>query len=173
VSYNLGRALAPMFGILMLATVGTGFAFAGRQCTWVLRRRRQEASIRRAASALCALSIAMIIFVIAPVTWISVAAALVAGMACLLAGAALKTLLQHHAGDRMGVQASVMAAWAVAWAGSKPIASLADGLLVSPLGVHGTGILLALPALAPAAVLVLWPAFGLEMQGGALGGVTC
>ena len=53
-----------------------------------------------------------------------------------------------------------MAAWALAWAGSKPIASLADGLLVSPLGVRGTGILLAVPALVPAVVLVLFPAFG-------------
>lgn len=246
VSYNLGRALAPVVGVLILATVGPGLAFAanaasfgfftivllrlrpraaktkaessrviaGLRIAWCdrrimilllmvaavtvaadpilvlgpalahsfgdsaywsgifitalgagsvlgsLRRRRLEATIRRAAAGLCALSIAMMIFVLAHVFWVSVAAALVAGMACLLAGAALKTLLLHHAGDHPGVQASVMAAWAVAWAGSKPIAALADGLLASPVGVRGTGILLALPALVPAAVLVLKPAFG-------------
>jgi MFS family permease len=246
VSYNLGRALAPVFGVLMLATVGAGLAFAanavsfgfftvvllrlrprvatvkakrsrvmeGIRIAWCdprimvlllmvaavtvaadpilvlgpalahsfgdsaywsgifitalgagnvlgsLRRRRQEATIRRTAAALCVLSFAMILFVLAHVFWISVAAALVAGMACLVAGAALKTLLLHHAGSHPGVQASVMAAWAVAWAGSKPIAALADGLLASPLGVRGTGVLLALPALVPAAILVLRPTFG-------------
>jgi len=246
VSYNLGRALAPVFGVVVLATVGSGLAFAanaasfgfftivllrlrprhvpaqanrsqvmngvrialddprimvlllmvaavtvaadpilvlgpalarsfGDSADWSgifiaalgagsvigsIRPRRQEASIRRAASALCVLSIAMIIFVLAHVIWLSVAAAFVAGMACLLAGAALKTLLLHHAGNDVGIQASVMAAWALAWAGSKPLASLADGALVSHLGIHGTGIVLALPALAPALVLVLCPAFG-------------
>jgi predicted MFS family arabinose efflux permease len=246
VSYNLGRALAPVFGVVMLATVGSGLAFAanaasfgfftvvllclrprgtstqanrsrvmdgirfawsdprimvlllmvaavtvaadpilvlgpalarsfGHSADWSgifvaalgagnvlgsLRPSRQRASIRRAATALLVLSVAMMIFVLAHVFWVSVAAALVAGMACLLAGATLKALLLHHAGGDLAQQAAVMAAWAVAWAGSKPIASLADGLLVSPLGVHGTGILLALPALAPALVLVLCPAFG-------------
>jgi len=53
-----------------------------------------------------------------------------------------------------------MAAWAVAWAGSKPIASFADGTLASHIGLQGTGILLALPALVPALVLLLWPAAG-------------
>jgi predicted MFS family arabinose efflux permease len=247
VSYNLGRALAPVLGVLLLVTGGAGFAFAanaasfgfftvvllclrprelspqvnesrvrnGIRIAWNDRRimvlllmvaavtiaadpilvlgpalahsfgdsadwsgvfiaalgagnvigslppGSQQASIRRAALALGVLSIVMMVFVLAHVIWISVAAALVAGMACLMAGATLKTLLLHHAaGGGAGYQASVMAAWALAWAGSKPIASLADGLLVSPLGVHGTGILLALPALMPAVVMVLYPTFG-------------
>jgi predicted MFS family arabinose efflux permease len=247
VSYNLGRALAPVLGVLLLVTGGAGFAFAanaasfgfftmvllclrprelspqvnksrvrnGIRIAWNDRRilvlllmvaavtvaadpilvlgpalahsfgdsadwsgifiaalgagnvigslppGSQQASIRRAALALGVLSIVMMIFVLAHVIWLSVAAALVAGMACLMAGATLKTLLLHHGGGGgAGCQASVMAAWALAWAGSKPIASLADGLLVSPLGVHGTGILLALPALVPAVVMVLFPAFG-------------
>jgi predicted MFS family arabinose efflux permease len=246
VSYNLGRALAPVLGILVLVTVGSGLVFAanavsfgfftivllrlrprcssiefnrsrvmngiriawhdprimvlllmvaavtvaddpilvlgpalarsfGHSADWSgifitalgagsvigsIRRTRQKASIRQAALALCCLSIAMMIFALAHVFWISVTAALVAGIACLLAGATLKTLLLHHAGGSTGQQAAVMAVWVIAWAGSKPIASLADGLLASRLGIHGTGILLALPALAPALVLVLWPTFG-------------
>ena len=102
----------------------------------------------------------MMAFVSAHVMWLSIAAALAAGVTCLLAGATLKTLLLHHSSGSMGGQASVMAAWALAWAGSKPVASLADGLLASRLGIQGTGILLALPALAPALVLVLHPALG-------------
>jgi hypothetical protein len=166
----LGPALARSFGYsadwsgIFITALGAGNVIGS------LRPSRQRASIRRAASALGVLSVAMILFVMAHAIWVSVAAAIVAGMACLVAGATLKALLLHHASatggqtadpvERAGRQAAVMAAWAVAWAGSKPIASLADGLLVSPLGVHGTGILLALPALAPAAVLILWPAFG-------------
>ena len=50
-----------------------------------------------------------------------------------------------------------MAAWAVAWAGGKPIASLVDGGLAGWIGVRPTGALLALPALLPALVLVLLP----------------
>jgi predicted MFS family arabinose efflux permease len=246
VSYNLGRALAPVLGVLMLATVGSGLAFAlnaasfgfftcvllylrpgkpraqadrsrlkngiaiawqdrrimvlllmvaavtiaadpilvlgpalarsfGDSADWSgifitalgvgnvigsLRPSRQGASIRRAALALCLLSVSMMIFIMAHLIWLSITAALVAGMACLLAGSTLKALLLHHAGDGVGRQAAVMAAWAVAWAGSKPIASFADGLLAGPLGVRATGLLLALPALAPALVLVLCPAFG-------------
>lgn len=244
VSYNLGRALAPVAGVLILTTIGGGWAFAlnavsfafftgvlvrlrhrvtaaeasrskvrngfllawqdprlmimlamvasvtiaadpilvlgpalagsfGSSAAWSgifitalgagnvlgsLRRTRQAASIRRAAAALCILSIAMIVFVSAPWIQLSVAAAFAAGTACLVAGAAIRTLLLHHAGP--GSQAAVMAAWAVAWAGSKPIASFADGTLAGIIGVRPTGVLLALPALAPALVLVLCPAFG-------------
>jgi predicted MFS family arabinose efflux permease len=157
----LGPALAHSFGDsadwsgIFIAALGAGNVIGS------LPPRSQHASIRRAALAMCVLSIVMMIFVLAHAIWLSIAAALVAGMACLLAGATLKTLLLHHAGGSgAGYQASVMAAWALAWAGSKPIASLADGLLVSPLGVRGTGILLAVPALLPAVVLVLFPAFG-------------
>jgi predicted MFS family arabinose efflux permease len=256
VSYNLGRALGPVVGVLILATVGPSLAFAlnaasfgfftvvllrlrprgvkaetkrsrvmngirialddprimvlllmvaavtvaadpilvlgpalarsfGRSADWSgifitalgagnviasVRPSRQKASIRRAAFALGILSIAMIVFVMAHAIWVSVAAALVAGMACLMAGATLKALLLHHAyksadedadaDKRVGHQAAVMAAWAVAWAGSKPIASFADGMLASRFGVQGTGLLLATPALMPALVLIFVPAFG-------------
>ncbi len=47
-----------------------------------------------------------------------------------------------------------MAVWAIAWAGSKPLASLADGLLANWVGLKRTGIALALPALVPLAVLI-------------------
>lgn len=124
------------------------------------RRSRSEASIRHAASALCLLSVAMMIFVMAHWIWLSIAAAAVAGVACLLAGATLRTLLLRHAGGPER-QPAVMAAWALAWAGSKPIASFADGALAgSQLGMRSTAILLALPALVPALILVGFPKVG-------------
>ena len=47
-----------------------------------------------------------------------------------------------------------MAVWAIAWAGSKPVASLGDGLLAGWLGIKWTGVLLALPAMLPVVVLL-------------------
>ncbi len=36
-----------------------------------------------------------------------------------------------------------MAVWAIAWAGSKPVASLSDGLMARGIGIRWTGVLLA------------------------------
>jgi len=112
-------------------------------------------SLQGAAIALASLGGCMIVFVVTPWFWVSVAAALGAGVSCLVANSATRALLSQAAGpDRV---AAVMAVWAIAWAGSKPFASLADGLLAGWVGVGRTGIILAIPALIPLAVLVLMP----------------
>ena len=66
-----------------------------------------------------------------------------------------RALLIECAGGDVKRQTAIMAAWAVAWAGSKPIASLTDGGLAGIIGVRATGILLAAPALLPALILIL------------------
>ena len=92
------------------------------------------------------LALAMMVFAAAPWIWLSVAAAFAVGMACLMAGALTRSLLIECAGvNDVQRQAAVMAAWAVAWAGSKPIASLVDGSLAGWIGVRPTGALLAVP----------------------------
>jgi MFS family permease len=113
---------------------------------------RNDPSLRRAAMALALLSVCMMCFVLSPWGWGSVVAAFGAGVACLAANSTTRTLLARRAGPRN--EAAVMAVWAIAWAGSKPLASLADGLLAERVGLKWTGILLALPALVPIAVLV-------------------
>lgn len=241
VSYNLGRALAPVLSVAIFVTVGFGWAFAinavsflfftivllrlrrrdvrqhanrsavmnglrialqerrimilllmvaavtlatdpilvlgpalarsaGHAASWSgifitalgagnvigsLRPSRQAPSIRRAAAVLGILSLSMVVFATVHWFWVTAAAAFAAGMACLLTGSITRTLLLHHAGPAR--QASVMAAWAVAWAGSKPIASLIDGSLAGPIGLRLTGVLMALPAAIPALVLICWP----------------
>jgi predicted MFS family arabinose efflux permease len=154
----LGPALARSFGSsadwsgLFITALGAGNVIGS------FHPSRQAPSIRRGATVLAILSLVMIVFVAAPWIGISVAAAFAAGVSCLVAGATTRALLLHHAGP--GHQAAVMAAWAVAWAGSKPLASFADGTLASHFGLQTTGILLALPALVPAGVMLLWPAAG-------------
>jgi MFS family permease len=120
--------------------------------------RRGSPSIRRAAAVLCLLGLAMGAFALAPRIWLSLVAAFAAGVACLLANSATRALLIEKAGRQYEV--SIMAVWAIAWAGSKPIASLVDGSLAGLIGVRPAGILLALPALVPALVLICWPAMG-------------
>jgi MFS family permease len=121
--------------------------------------RQDRPAIRRAAVALGILGLAMVGFAAAPRIWLSVIAAFVAGVACLVANSATRALLIEQAGRRHEV--SVLAIWAIAWAGSKPIASLVDGLMAgSRIGVRGTGILLALPTLLPALIMLCWPVAG-------------
>lgn len=118
--------------------------------------RQDNPAIRRAAVALGVLGLAMVGFAAAPRIWLSVIAAFVAGVACLVANSATRALLIEQAGRRHEV--SVMAIWAIAWAGSKPIASLVDGLMAgSRIGVRHTGILLAVPTLLPALIMLCWP----------------
>jgi MFS family permease len=240
VSYNAGRALAPVLGVVFLTSVGTGWAFALNTLSfavfaitiaaihpgsttpparlprdWIgirlaLRRPRilllltmvaavtiaddpllvlgpalshqvlvvssawpayflsalglgallgamlptRPATSRRAAIPLLLLAVSVIVFTSGAAPWLSLLAALVAGVAALLTGAATQALLLKTAGPGQSTQ--VMTLWAVAWAGSKPLASITDGWLATHLGVLDAGLLLAAPALV-VAVLVLWP----------------
>jgi MFS family permease len=109
-------------------------------------------SLRLAATALAALAVCMMVFVLSPWVWGCFLAAFGAGMMCLIANSATRTELAKRAGPAH--EASVMAVWAIAWAGSKPLASLSDGLLGREIGIKWTGVLLATPALVPVLVLI-------------------
>jgi hypothetical protein len=90
------------------------------------------------------LAVSIILFASGISVWISAAAAFSAGVAALLTGAIIQTwLVQANSGNT----ASVMALWAIAWAGTKPIASLADGWLANSINVRAAGVILAMPAL--------------------------
>jgi MFS family permease len=154
----LGPALANHLGVSaswsgwFIAALGGGSVFGS------LRRSKHLPSLRLAATALALLGGCMIFFVMAPLAWLSVVAALGAGLFCLIANSATRTLLSKSAGPEH--MAPVMAVWAIAWAGSKPLASLTDGLLAGLIGVRWTGVVLALPALVPIAVMILAPGLG-------------
>ena len=142
-------------------------ALGGGSVLGSLRRSRHLPSLRLAATALALLGLCMMAFVMAPFLWLSVVAALGAGVTCLVANSATRTLLSKAAAPTVATDpdrvASVMAIWAVAWAGSKPVASLLDGLLAGLVGIRWTGVILALPALIPIAVLILAPGLGSKL----------
>jgi predicted MFS family arabinose efflux permease len=148
----LGPALASRLGVSQswsgwfIAALGAGSVVGS------LRRPQHLPRLRLAATVLAALGVCMIVFVSATSSWVSLGAALAAGVTCLLANSMTRTLLSQTAGAN---QASVMAVWAIAWAGSKPLASLTDGLLAGWIGVPATGILLTIPAFMPIAVLAV------------------
>jgi len=112
---------------------------------------RRPSMLRHAAYPLAVLGVAIIVFSLGLNRWLCVAMAIVAGIACLLTGAMTQTLLIDFAGKN---RAAVMAVWAVAWAGSKPLASLADGYLATRYNAATAGVLLSLPALFPALVVI-------------------
>jgi len=138
-----------------IAALGAGVVLGS------LRRSKHLPSLRLAATALALLGVSMIFFVLTPWMWVSVAAAFLAGVSCLIANAATRTLLSKTADPKQ--VAAVMAVWAIAWAGSKPFASLADGLLAGWVGVRATGLILAVPALIPFAVMIFAPGVGRKL----------
>lgn len=105
-------------------------------------------SSRRAAWPLLGLALSVVVFASGITVWLSLLAAFSAGVAALLTGAATQALLLKAAGPRQATQ--VMALWAIAWAGSKPLASITDGWLASHLGIFHAGVILAAPALVVA-----------------------
>jgi MFS family permease len=152
----LGPALARhVFGAsddwsgYFLSALGAGSVLGSFLPRW------RSPSGRRAATALSFLGISMVAFVLAPWIWLSAFAAFAAGVAGLVAGSATQALLLELAGPGRALR--VMGLWAVAWAGSKPIASLIDGSLPSLFGVKATGVILAVPALLPILMLIFWP----------------
>ena len=90
----------------------------------------------------------MIVFSVGFATWLSLLAAFAAGVAALRTGAVTQTQLMRL---RPVNAASVMALWAICWAGTKPVASLVDGWLASHLPhLWMAGAALTLPALGVA-----------------------
>jgi MFS family permease len=154
----LGPALAkhldvpPAWSGCFIAALGAGTVLGS------FRRSKHEPRLRLAATALAVLALFMLLFVHAPNMSIGVFAALGAGASCLIANSVTRAALTVHAGPQNA--AAVMAVWAIAWAGSKPFASLIDGALGSLIGIQWTGLCLAAPAFIPIVVIMLEPRMG-------------
>jgi predicted MFS family arabinose efflux permease len=115
-----------------LSALGLGTVLGSLPPTRRARRTKPSYSTQRAAWSLVLLAITIYLFALGTSKWISLVAAFVAGMAALRTGAVTQTQLARQRPERI---ASVMALWAIAWAGMKPIASLLDGWLASTRGI--------------------------------------
>lgn len=115
-------------------------------------------SSRRAALCLLVLGVSVIIFAMGFSPQASLLAAVTAGAAALFTGAAAQTaLLRHHQDMTLAATAGVAALWAIAWAGTKPFASLLDGWLAVHIGIVPTSITLVFPALIVAVTEIFLP----------------
>ena len=148
----LGPAIAKQLGVSPDLSSWFIAALGGGTVLVSFRRSKHRPTVRLAATALAALALFMIIFTHAPTMWVAVLAALGAGASCLIANSVTRAVLAERAGPDKS--AAVMAVWAIAWAGSKPVASLIDGALGSWIGPQWTGLILAMPALVPITVII-------------------
>jgi len=117
---------------------------------------------RRAAISLLFLGSSIVVFTMGFAFKISLAAVVIAGAAGFFAGtAAQAALLRHHQknGPDVAAMAGVAALWAIAWAGTKPFASLLDGWLASHFGIVSTSIALTAPAIVVALCELMLPAW--------------
>jgi MFS family permease len=133
-------------------------ALGGGTVLGSFRPSKHQPTLRLAATALAALALFMLLFVNAPTVWVAILGALGAGASCLVANSVTRAVLAEQA-TRENIS-SIMAVWAIAWAGSKPFASLLDGTLGSLIGLRWTGLILAAPAVIPFLFIVVEPRLG-------------
>jgi predicted MFS family arabinose efflux permease len=133
-----------------IAALGWGSVLGSLPPTSVRGNNAQHAS-KRAAISLLVLGASIVVF--ATGFWFpaSLVAAGVAGAAALYTGTAAQAALLRHqqtTGADVATVASVAALWAIAWAGTKPFASLLDGWLAAHIGIVVTAVALTLPAIS-------------------------
>jgi predicted MFS family arabinose efflux permease len=130
-----------------IAALGWGSVLGSLPLT--SKKDNAKRASKRAAIGLVILSVSVLIFTSGFSPLISLLAAFVAGVAGLYTGTAAQTALLRHQKNLAVVSvASVAALWAIAWAGTKPFASLLDGVLATHLGLTHSAFILVLPALA-------------------------
>ena len=110
----------------------------------------------RAAWSLLALAVSVIGFTMGVSAPVSLFFAVATGGAALFTGAATQALI---VGPHRKAATSIAGLWAVAWAGTKPIASLLDGWSASHAGIRWTGVILVSPAIALALCELSLPAW--------------
>jgi MFS family permease len=114
---------------------------------------RVAGSRRRMAITLSLLGGGVIAFSLSPWLPLGFVLLFVAGFGYLASNTSATTRLQLGVSEAQ--RGRMMALWGVAFLGLRPLASLADGAIASVAGVRTAGVILALPALAGAALLVL------------------
>jgi predicted MFS family arabinose efflux permease len=128
-----------------LSALGCGTVLGSFRPTQDPRGWDESRTSRRAAKSLLCLVAAIALFAAGISKWVCLLAAFAAGLAALRTGAVTQTQLARQRPERT---ASVMALWAIAWAGTKPLASLTDGWIASSHGIWWAAVTLGIPAMA-------------------------
>ena len=142
-----------------IAALGWG-SVAGTLTPRSRKDQGTQSASRYAALSLLALGVSVVVFVAGFSPLVSLAAAIAAGAAGLFTGTAAQSALLRHQKETvasMATVASVTALWAIAWAGTKPFASLLDGWLATHTGMLNASLVLASPAVTIALCELLLP----------------
>ena len=135
--------------VYFIAALGWG-SVGGSLLPTSTQANSPKSASRRAAISLLVLGLSVLVFALGLSAPVSLLADGAAGAAGLFAGSAAQAaLLRHHEGKSTNLTAvaGVAALWAVAWAGTKPFASLLDGWLASNIGIVPTTEVLVAPAI--------------------------
>jgi MFS family permease len=151
----------------LAAAFGLGAVAASLAPSSPVEHGRLARSARAIAIPLLVLAAGMAGLAAAPTLPLALAALAVGGAGFLFAQTRATTLLQLAVDD--GERGRVMALWSIAFLGSRPLASLADGALATVLGPSGATLLLCAPATLLGAAL-LWWARAARPAGGVAGG---
>jgi hypothetical protein len=92
----------------------------------------------------------MAAFSLSPSLAVALPMLLVCGFGYLSSNTATTTRLQLEVSDAH--RGRIMALWAVAFNGVRPVGSLVDGSIAAGIGLRVAGVAMALPALAAAAI---------------------
>jgi MFS family permease len=132
-----------IIGAFGAGAVTAGFVVAGRV----------GGSRRRMFSTLLLLGGGMVAFAVTPWLPVALPVLFLAGIGYLASNTHATSRLQL--GVEPWERGRIMALWSVAFLGLRPFASIVDGAIAGAFGVRAAGILLALPALACAAWMVV------------------
>jgi MFS family permease len=132
-----------IIGAFGVGAISAAFVLAGRVV----------GSRRRMLRTLALLGFGIVAFSLVPWLSLGLVFLVVAGFGYFASNTSATSRLQ------LGVDESqrgrIMALWSVAFLGLRPVASLLDGALAGAFGVRAAGVVLALPALAGAATILL------------------
>jgi MFS family permease len=132
-----------IIGVFGAGAVTAAFTLAGRIA----------GSRKRLAVTLTLLGTGVAGFALTPWLPLALAILFVGGFGYLASNTAATARLQLDVEEAQ--RGRIMAMWGVAFLGLRPVASLIDGAIASAFGVRVAGVVLALPALAAAAAIVL------------------
>lgn len=140
-AFHHGDALAG----LLVGTFGAGAVLAAFTVAYRLRGSRLSI-----AAALATTGVGMAAFSLSPSLAVALPMLLVCGFGYLSSNTATTTRLQLEVSDAH--RGRIMALWAVAFNGVRPVGSLVDGSIAAGIGLRVAGVAMALPALAAAAI---------------------
>ena len=133
----------------LVAAFGLGAAVAGFSVGG-----RADGAERRMAVTAAVTGAGMVAFGLSPGVAVALVVLFVAGFGFLATTTTATTVVQLEVDDSQ--RGRVMALWSVAFLGVRPFGSLADGGLAAGIGVRGAAVVMAIPAFAVSAVVVIF-----------------